>query len=461
MKEEEFILTNSQKELKVKLDAFLKSSERIFRLIGKPGVGKTTMNKICLKDYINSDKDSQSKGADVNVVGITLSHRAKNVLGQHIPNVHTFASAYGLKEIYHDDGSRSFEYNKNQEDIPIGEYAIPVFVHDEVSQYTPEMLRIVLEKTPIFSKIIFMGDKAQLPPIDAEGKMGIDQDSPVFDLELPEECTHELTERVRQTKNNPILELSDVIREEIFGSQNVKRVLEVISQPKIHNEQGYSFVTYNQLNEHFAEKDLLETCLIAFRNKTINKFNINLRNYILETPEEDVIKGDIICMADNYYHKEGNEIMYVLHNSDVFEVDKVFTKNIKQRITYQGLKGQEAKDYKIEIYVGNIKGEHKQLFIPTPKGRNDLKIALDEIGQLCQQRKVRWDTFWNFKKRFCNCTYGYAITCYKAQGSGYRSVYVDINDILLTKPLTPKRKLQTIYTAITRASHDVYFLKGK
>ena len=57
--------------------------------------------------------------------------------------------------------------------------------------------------------------------------------------------------------------------------------------------------------------------------------------------------------------------------------------------------------------------------------------------------------------------YGYAITAYKAQGSSYDSIYLDINDVLLTRPLTPKRKLQTIYTAITRARNNVYFLKGR
>ena len=32
-----------------------------------------------------------------------------------------------------------------------------------------------------------------------------------FDLNIPDECRHELTERLRQTKDNPILELSDNI----------------------------------------------------------------------------------------------------------------------------------------------------------------------------------------------------------------------------------------------------------
>ncbi len=455
MKEENFILTDSQDVLKVKLKDFLVSSERIFRLIGKPGVGKTTMTKITLKDLIQKDIDSHSRGMDINVAGITLSHQAKNVLGEHIPNVFTFASAYGMKEVIHDDGSRSFEYNKYQDDLPIGECSVSVFVHDEVSQYTEDMLKIVLERTPMFSKIILMGDKGQLPPIDPHNKMGTDADSPVFELELPKECKHELTERVRQSEGNPILDLSDLIREEIFGDQNIVKILDAIRIPKTVDGYGFDFIKYSELNEHIKDKDQLKTCVIAFRNKTVQYFNKQIRTFLLDNPEDEIVKDDIICMLDNYYHKiPGDVITYKLYNSDQFMLSKVFTKFIRH--------SDGDKVHRIQVYVASIVGEKtKQLIVPTPAGKIDLDKALKEMADKCNARKMRWSAFWDFKKKFCHCTYGYAITAYKAQGSTYDSVYCDINDILMTKPLTPKRKLQTIYTAITRAKYNVHFLKAR
>jgi hypothetical protein len=453
---EELQLTKSQIELKGKMEAFLDSKERIFLLTGKPGVGKTTMNKIVLEDHIKADLNNESY-YNINVAGITLSHQAKNVLGKHIPNVFTFAKAFGLKEkVDEHSGKKTFEYDKyNQGDI-IGRRDIPVFVHDEVSQYTDEMLQIVLENTPMFSKIIFIGDRAQLPPIDPDNKLGRDADSPIFSWDIPESCKHELTERVRQAEGNPILELSDIIREEIFGSQNIARVIDAIKVPNMVDGVGYSFVKYDDLLKDIEDKDILQTRILAYRNKTINKFNPIIRNHLLGNPEDGLVEGDIVTMKENYYHfaQTGDaRPTYVLYNSETFRLSKVHKSVMTKRV------GKHT--YRFDVYRANIKNRKEQFITPTESGVLSFNNSLNDIATKCKMRELRWpEHFWPFKEGVCQYTYGYASSIYKAQGSTYRTIYLDINDVLLTRPITPKRKLQAIYTAITRASHDVKFLKS-
>ncbi len=451
------ILTKSQKIAKKKILDFLKSKNKIFLLTGKPGVGKTTIIGNVLKDLLEKDRNellSFDGSSNINVAGIALAHQAKNVLGKQIPFVYTFAKAYKLKEhIDQETGERKFVYDKYNQDICIGEENIPVFVHDEVSQYTKKMLSIVLEKTSVFSKIIFIGDKAQLPPIDVNNEMEEDEDSPVFDLEIPEECKHELTKRIRQKEGNPILDLSDVIREEIFSNKEIKRVLEIIKREKIINGKGYKNILYSNLLKEVKNEDFLNTCIIAFRNKTINYFNPIIRNEILNFPKRKIVPDDIICMTDNYYHKENGFTKYILYNSDKLEIKNVY-KQVKRFF------GGGSVYYNIECYVCDLKQTDKKFIVPTEKGSIQFENALSEIANKCKQKIIRWDVFWGFKKQVCYYIYGYAITAYKVQGSTYDNVFVDINDILLTGPLTPKRKLQTIYTAITRARNVVWFLKN-
>jgi hypothetical protein len=66
---------------------------------------------------------------------------------------------------------------------------------------------------------------------------------------------------------------------------------------------------------------------------------------------------------------------------------------------------------------------------------------------------------WNkiFVESFANVTYGYSITCHKAQGSSFFDVYVDLDDILQNKK-KPIEAKKCAYTAVTRVSNELNIL---
>ena len=456
MKKGGLTLTDSQAELLPKMEAFLEGPDRAFLLIGKPGVGKTTMTRIVLDKYIQADRNGQHEKGTQNVAGIAMAHQAKNVLGEHIPYVYTFASAYGLKEKYDDHtGKRSFVYDPNFKGELVGRKSIPVFVHDEVSMYTQEMLDIVMDNLSSFSKVIFMGDSAQLPPIIDDDSVEKDEDSPIFRMDFPEHCRHELTERVRQAEGNPILELSDVMREQIFGDHLINPVIEAMRNSSVVDGVGFQSVRYKDLLDHISQKDIMQTRILAYRNKAINWFNPEVRNHLLNNPKDRIVEGDVIIMKENFYYDDkANGNKFVIQNSESFRI-----KNVQPFIARHTVDGQK---YKFDAYVARIEEERKdRLFIvPTYEGQQQFDYVLQQVADKCRKRLVSWEEFWNMKKIFCEFTYGYASSIHKAQGSGFKDVYVDVNDILMTGPITDKVKLQAIYTAITRARENVYFLKS-
>ena len=382
-----------------------------------------------------------------NVFGITQSHKAKNVLMQSLWACGTFASAFDLKEkIDQATGKRTFERTgKFISDKAVCRYPIKVFVHDECSMYSQQMLDYVLKDTNYSGKIIFMGDPGQIPPID-EGFP--DRDSPVFDLDLNESNKHTLIERVRQTAGNPILELSDIIYEEIFGNQNMERVLNALNVENYSDGKGIKHVkASNFLEEYKAISDnYLDTKVVAYRNETVRGFNENIRKFIHNKPDQKYIAHEIIYLNDSFYHEEKPKFM--CYNSQEFIIENVVEKVIKG-------------------YKSLILHVDDKRFLPVihPSEQSRYENELSRMAYFAKQeqnpkyRGKKWAAFYDFKKQWADVSYGYCFTGHKIQGSGYKNIFVDISDILSVGPISDKRKLQSIYTAITRATDLVILIK--
>lgn len=444
---EEIILTKGQEIAINKIHKFLESDQRVFVLKGAGGTGKTFVIKHALQRQIRADEKRSPSDSNRNIIGITLSHKAKNVLIRaSIPFSVTFASAYGYKEKINEDGSREFVPEKNPLKDPVGHLQIPIFVHDEVSQYSNAMLKIVLEKTSMFSKIIMMGDPAQLPPIDKT--MMIDADSPVFTMNIPDWCTHELTELVRQDETNPTVELLNVLREEIFGKQDMNRVIQEILKPKIREDKGYECVNESSLYDKYIELNNHEnTKIIAFRNYKIDIHNKSIRNKLFDNTPHTLVPGDLIFMTNSFIEENRR---FTLLNSDEFIIES--TKIISIESEHSG--------FPIECYLGWLKDKKEQfVIVPTENGIYTYEETVKRLINFAKQNSFLWRNKYDFTDSFSEFTMGYAINAYRCQGSTYRDVFVDLMDILNTGPLTTKRKLQTIYTATSRATHKTYFIK--
>jgi len=236
--------------------------------------------------------------------------------------------------------------------------------------------------------------------------------------------------------------------------------LQAMSTPRIVDGMGYDFIKYDDFFPDFQTKDVLNTKFLAYKNKTVNRWNPDIRNYLLDTPNNIIIQGDVVTMIDNFYkvnpHDPQGRPEFVLYNGDTFRLGETDTCLVTHTVG--------ATTYRIACYVSKIDGQpDKEFLVPTESGKPVLENALKEISDKCKGkgRSLRWqDHFWPLYKMFARYTYGYCQSVYKSQGSTYDSVYLDVNDILTCGPLTPKRKLQSLYTAVTRTKTNVKLLKS-
>ena len=107
---------------------------------------------------------------------------------------------------------------------------------------------------------------------------------------------------------------------------------------------------------------------------------------------------------------------------------------------------------------------------------NDAKSASGKSN-----RASKWKAYFEFKKKYLISTnilnpttgaimytrdidYGFAITSHRAQGSTYKTVFVDVNDMIYDKngkPYTDRAELlRRLYVACSRASHELILMYG-
>ena len=187
-----------QKTALDRLTEFLNSSEQEFTLIGRGGTGKTTIIKKILAE--NPGKS---------ILGITVAHKAKKVLGRSIgkDKVKTVASALAIKL---DESSGKFSpdvFARANDRVPI-KYA-DIIIVDEASMISPSIYDEIMSLKEMGAKVIFMGDNAQLPPV------GEQVDSPVFDIKNQ----YTLLEKMRQAKTSPIIGVGTQVAENIEGKR--------------------------------------------------------------------------------------------------------------------------------------------------------------------------------------------------------------------------------------------------
>jgi hypothetical protein len=465
--------TPSQIEALKLLEAFLlsprsnKIQDRVFVLKGMAGTGKTTIIRYALellleKDRANIDKYSETDMFNTpKVIGVTMSHKAKNVLSNSLHVVKTFASYFGLKQQYAEDGSISFKKDDWLSRDADCNTAVEVVVHDECSMYDEEMDKMVETDTHPYCKIIYMGDPGQLPPISTKG----DLDSPIFSKY---KNNFELKERCRQEKGNPIVELSDFIYHEIFrdfdenNDDRLSTVLSHIKKTNLIDNKGYETITYNQFLKHYKEntKDYFQSKVIAYRRDRVEFFNETIRKFVHQNPNKKFIDNELFYMNSSFQNKiKGDKHpKYICFNSDEYQilsVKEAVIDEIDVYLLYIDTKGHKHLESIQSPYVPVVS---EKGIVAFKKAANARKYyATNAYGS---KKGQAWKYYYDYIGQFGDVAYAYCYTGHKAQGSGFDFVYIDVNDIITVGPISNKRKLQAIYTALTRAKIRATFLKS-
>lgn len=313
------------------------------------------------------------------------------------------------------------------------------------------------------NKLLLIGDPAQLPPVGSEHSPALEvKDLGALGLTAG---SIELTDVVRQASTSGILVNATALRGTLASMPT--EVLPKGQTPGIIPTfiTGYADVDriegndlQDALEQAFATHGDDEVCLICRSNKRAFQYSQQVRARIHGFEDELVANDRLMVVKNNYFWAGQSGRAELIANGEPITVKRVH--GIEEKyglrfadITAEWWNGQETRELDVKVILDVLASEGPALPGPTMK-----LLAQSVLGGIVARTKG--ERFRLFKQDpYANALqvkYAYAVTCHKAQGGQWKSVFVDQGYV--TEDMIDREYVRWLYTAVTRASEKLYLL---
>ncbi len=407
--------------------------------------------------------------------GLRSRARETPAIGCTLKSIHSFLGLQ-MKEL--DNGQQQAS---KERDSSVRDFA--VLVVDEASMLSDDLFnRIMLERGSC--RVLFVGDPAQLPPINGHGAL-----SPVFHsgrvgLQV------RLSEVVRQAADNPIIKLSMHIRALIEADVRADPLTLLQSLPAVETGPKAALLagTPDDLVTFFLDERAVnpdsDVRIIAYTNSRVLDYNRRIHRALYgETGDKVFVPGEPVII-----HTQGNARMYC--GEDGFDKDRAVWFDGDDRPDDEGLTpvwesqrlitSEELTVLKCEVaahpfypeihanrvLMKNALGKIFEGYVPIFQSQLDqqvdalfrewraLKMRVEQASgndQVTLKEKAADASGqgWALRRSFLNLRHAYAITVYKGQGSTFDTALVDFTD--LSKMPDAFSFNRALYVAVTRS----------
>lgn len=451
-KEQQSAIINAVSFLKTNTDP-----TQYYVIEGKAGTGKTTIAKEILKEF-----------EDESIYVAAVSHKAKGVIKNSFgedtrgKKFFSIASLLGMKGI-NDNDTQTTKFQVGLK-VPLLDNPPALLVIDEASMITEDVLKKIIDINSSLSRpfqMLFLGDIGQIQPIRDEQsefyithKDLLNKKSDIFNSKHKSK----LITRVRQGEANPILPYADY-----FWENSQKENPEL--NPTQHIVRNNQITDKGSLLFSNSEAEVLNSVIKAVKNAVekgltnhvkIVTYHVNEKTELNQKIHEalfgkdsDYSKGDMLILNAQYDLPETkgvieNSAEIQIKDIDDTDVDEygIHTLYLETTGTAYSVTGQEIKDCTIQVVSRQDIGKYNQKLAELAS------VAKRQTNRAL--KKQAWKEFWEYKGRYADVDFGYAITAHKSQGSTYDIVVVDEKDIMGTTATSNQEKSELIYTALTR-----------
>lgn len=417
-------LTAEQESALKALDSFVHSQEKLYLLTGYAGTGKTTLLQLFIRQL-------REQGDRRSIVFSAFSNKATKVLsimanqwGLQIDTM-TCCKLLGLRPVVDEQTGKQVFRPDRQQGSQIERYDLVVV--DECSMINQEMWELLVNAVSnlyIGTQILFVGDQAQLPPVN-------EPESACF-RQIPHRS--ELTEVVRY--GGAIGVIADRIRQNLtcpslpaFGTDTTP---EKTAGCFVVSRQAWQTLLLKAFTSDTYQSNPDQVRALAYTNRRVNQLNQLIRGAIYGAAAPRFVVGERLIAMSPCIEDEG----VILPTSAECEVMQV-------------LRGRSGEWPVWFLEVETEAGDFRTLRVLHESGRQEFRARLDFLA-----KEQRWMEFWDFKQLFHELDYAYSLTIHKSQGSTFQDVFVDVPSMRMNRNIIERNQL--CYVAFTRAAKRLF-----
>ena len=417
-------LTAEQAAALEALDSFVQGEEKLYLLTGYAGTGKTTL----LQRFIRGLRD---RGDQRPIVLSAFSNKATKVLvamaaqwGLEIDAM-TCCKLLGLRPVINeDDGKQMFQLDR-QQGSQIDRYRLVII--DECSMINQELWELLVNAVSNLyrgTQILFVGDSAQLPPVN----------------EPESACFRQIVHRAELTEVVRYGGAIGVIAEDIRRNLERDRLPRFTSDTNTDNTEGcfvlprpaWETLLIRAFTSPAYQKNPDQVRALAYTNRRVAQLNHTIRSAIYGSNALRFVPGERLIAI-----------------TPCLEEDAIVLPTSAECEVIHAARGREGEWPLWILEVETENGDYKTLRVLHESGQTEFKAKVDLLAQ-----EKRWMEFWDLQQRFHAVDYAYSLTIHKRQGSTFQDVFVDVPSMLSNRNLIERNQL--CYVAFTRAAKRLF-----
>jgi exodeoxyribonuclease-5 len=430
-------LTDGQAEALKEILASIQRGAKQHVLTGYAGTGKTTLMQVLAAELMDM-KLCPVMTAPTHKAVIVLTQKLRQS-GADVPTM-TIHSLLGL--VPRSDG-RGGTVLKRGAPGSCGQFRAVII--DECSMVGADLMDFIVNDLANHF-VLFVGDPAQIPPVN-------ERESKAFSVEN----RSNLKTIVRQALGNPILEAATAIRMSQGGPADWSWC-----HPAENGDQGFFLAGDDAtawMQDAFTSSDFAadnDFCrYLCWTNDRVASVNARVRKWIYGETQTPFVPDERVLCRNPVMIPGTLDVVFSTNQEAVVSSIQLDSK----LLSFDYHKGKDGKSaveaWAISIPMWRVELERSPSAVPCwiPQDERQLAAVFARLVSEAKANPARWFEHYNMKNEIADLRSVYAMTVHASQGSTFRNVFLDLNDIRKRERSNLQEMQQLLYVAATRPSH--------